>query len=233
MTVFNGRFSNGKVIQEEVTFWNGASIVESDIGVGSSIGDQAIIRKSILGEHVEIGRRNTVDNCRIGSGTYTCEFTIMKYATIGKYCAISWNVSVGGANHDIHRLALTPVHRVLQEKASKEGYSSFSDERCKIGNDVWLAAGCHVLRNVFIGNGAVIGANSVVTKDIPPYAIAVGSPAKVIGYRFSKEIIDRLQEIQWWDFPLGLLRECREILSNELKMEEVLKLETIKGHVIK
>ena len=82
-----------------------------------------------------------------------------------------------------------------------------------------------------IGNGVVVGANSVVTKDIPPYAIVVGSPAKVIGYRFTKEIIEKLQEIQWWDFSLEHLRICREILKkNELTMEDVLDLERIKTH---
>ncbi len=225
MAMFNGRFQSGKTVLEGVTFWNEASVIESEIGLGSSVGDQTIIRKSSLGEQVEIGRRNTIDNCSIGNGTYTCEFTIMKYATIGKYCAISWNVSVGGANHDIHRLAVTPVQRVLQEKVT-EIYPSFQNEGCHIGNDVWLAAGCHVLRNVTIGNGAVIGANSVVTKDIPPYAIAVGSPAKVVCYRFSKEIIEKLQEIQWWDFPPKLLRECKDIFTHDLKMEDILKIET-------
>ena len=133
-----------------------------------------------------------------------------------------------GANHDIHRLAVTPVQRVLQEKVT-EIYSSFQNEGCHIGNDVWLAAGCHVLRNVSIGNGAVIGANSVVTKDIPPFAIAVGSPAKVIGYRFSKEIIESLQEIQWWDFPPKLLRECKDIFTPDLKMDDILELKRIKN----
>lgn len=224
MTVFNGLFSNGKTVQNGVTFWNGPLIKDTEIGTGSSVGDQANIRNSFLGEYVEIGRRNTIESCHIGNGTYTCEFTIIKYATVGKFCAISWNVSIGGANHDIHRLAVSPVHRILQEKMT-EAYSSFNNEECHIGNDVWLAAGCHVLRNVTIGNGVVVGANSVVTKDIPPYAIAVGSPAKVIGYRFSQEIIDKLEEIRWWDFPVEVLHECRKIFTRELKKEDVEELE--------
>jgi acetyltransferase-like isoleucine patch superfamily enzyme len=230
MAVFNGRFHSGKSVLNGVTFWNETSVIEAEIGLGSSIGDQTIIRKSFLGEHVEIGRRNTIDNSRIGDGTYTSEFTVMKYATIGKYCAISWNVSVGGANHDIHRLAVTPVQRVFQEKVT-EAYSSFKNEGCHIGNDVWLAAGCHILRNVSIGNGAVVGANSVVTKDIPPYAIAVGSPAKVISYRFTQEIIDKLEDIQWWNFPLNLLRKYKDIFTHNLKMENVLELEQIKKDI--
>lgn len=223
MTVFNGLFSNGKTVQNGVTFWNGPSIKDTEIGTGSSVGDQAIVRNSVLGEHVEIGRRNTIDSCHIGNGTYTGEFTIIKYATIGKFCAISWNASIGGANHDIHRLAVSPVHRILQEKTT-EAYSSFQNEQCHIGNDVWLGAGCHVLRNVTIGNGVVVGANSVVTEDIPSYAIAVGSPAKVIGYRFSREVIDKLEEIQWWDFQIEVLRECRKIFTRELKKEDVEEL---------
>ena len=70
----------------------------------------------------------------------------------------------------------------------------------KIGNDVWIGVEAMILDGVTIGDGAVIGARTVVTKDIPPYAIAVGVPAKIVKYRFEQEVINRLLEIKWWDF---------------------------------
>lgn len=70
---------------------------------------------------------------------------------------------------------------------------------CEIGNDVWIGAGAIILHKVSIADGAVIGTGAVVTKDIPPYAIAVGNPAKVIRYRFSDEYIKQLLDIQWWN----------------------------------
>ena len=229
MAVFNGKFGDGKTVSNVVTFWNGPWVVDSEIGAGASIGDGAILRFCNLAERTEVGRRNTLDHVKMDIGTYTGEFTIIKYATVGKFCAISWNVSIGGANHDVARLALTPSHRILGEK-TQEAYSSFKEQSCTIGNDVWLAAGVHVLRNVHVGDGAVIGANSVVTKDIPPYAIAVGSPAKVVGRRFPDELATKLLKIKWWNFPLDVLRgRCRAILDRDLTAEDVVELERIKA----
>lgn len=70
-----------------------------------------------------------------------------------------------------------------------------------IGNDVWIGHGACLLSGVTIGDGAVVGAWAVVAKDIPPYAIAVGNPARVIKYRFSEDVIKRLMEVKWWDLP--------------------------------
>lgn len=69
-----------------------------------------------------------------------------------------------------------------------------------IGNDVWIGVGSIIRRGVTIGNGAVIGANSFVNKDVPPYAFAVGSPARVIKYRFKKEMIEKIEESCWWQY---------------------------------
>lgn len=71
----------------------------------------------------------------------------------------------------------------------------------KIGNDVWIGVDCIIKRGLTIGNGAVIGANSVVTKDVPPYAIVVGSPAKIIRYRFEQQKIDLIENSKWWSTP--------------------------------
>ena len=69
-----------------------------------------------------------------------------------------------------------------------------------IGHDVWIGAGTHVLSGVTVGTGAVIGAGSVVTRDVPPYAVAVGAPARVVRFRFDEDIIRRLLESQWWEW---------------------------------
>jgi virginiamycin A acetyltransferase len=79
-------------------------------------------------------------------------------------------------------------------------------DRCKIGNDVWIGENVLVKAGVSIGHGAIIGANSFVNKDIPPYAIAVGSPTKIIKYRFDEGIIKKLLELKWWDYSEELLK---------------------------
>ncbi len=180
-------------------------VFRSKLGDFVSVGDESSIRESVLGEKVEIGRRNTIDNASIGNGTYTGEFCIIKYCTIGKFCSISWNVSIGGANHLINRLSSAPLHRVFT--CPTEKYKSFSDENVVIGNDVWIASGVTILRGVTVGDGAVIGAGAVVTEDVPPYAVVVGVPAKILKYRFDRKTIDELMAIKCGIFPLIFLRK--------------------------
>lgn len=187
-----------------------------------SIGDFSIVRNSVLEEKVEIGRRNTIESSTIDKATYTGEFCIVKYAKLGKYCALSWNISIGGANHDIHNLSSAPLSRIFSDEKLK--YKSFENEKITIGNDVWIAAGAHILRGVTIGNGAVIAANAVVTKDVEPYSVYAGVPAKKIGQRFDDEKIRELLKIKWWDWDEDKLSAAKDYFKSPLNSDIVLKL---------
>jgi tetrahydrodipicolinate N-succinyltransferase len=96
-----------------------------------------------------------------------------------------------------------------------------------IGNDVWLGAKVNIIRGVKIGDGAVIGANSLVLHDIPPYAIAVGSPARVIKYRFDESVIEELIKIKWWEWDIETIREASEYLRGDLDERKLDSLKTI------
>ena len=98
-----------------------------------------------------------------------------------------------------------------------------------IGNDVWIAAGAHVLRGVKVSDGAVIAANAVVTKDVPPYAIVAGVPAKIVKYRFSDDQIKSLLDIKWWDFSEEQLIKARQFFNGDLDDETIEQLKHIKG----
>ena len=217
---------NRTIIEQDVRVWRDAFVDESVLHQKVSIGDFSIIRHSSLDRGVEIGRRNTIDHVSIGNGTYTGEFCVIKHCTIGKYCSISWNVSIGGANHDMNHLSTAPVYRILQ-RSPDNLYRSFRNEQLIIGNDVWIGAGAHITRGVTIGNGAVIAANAVVTKDIPPYHIYAGVPAKKIGQRFSDDIIDSLEQIKWWDMPLEKLKEAEIYFSQDLNTETLTRIKEI------
>lgn len=204
--------------------WRYARVEESSLDELCSVGDESIIVKSTLGVKCEIGRRNIISNSILGDGTSTQGNTTIRYAEVGKYDAIAWNVTIGAPNHEIHQLAIAENDYIFLEE-KKESMPSYQYKKCIIGNDVWVAAGAHVLRGVVINDGAVVAANAVVTKAVPPYAIVAGVPAKIIGYRFSEDIVSRLLKIKWWDFPSKILSECRDCFRGDLTSDKLDVLE--------
>lgn len=101
-------------------------------------------------------------------------------------------------------------------------------ERINIGNDVWIGTNASILSGVTIGNGVVIGAGSVVTKDVPNYAIVAGSPARIIKYRFSEEIIQLLNEVCWWDLPISVIKENIDLFKTEPNLDSLKKLKEMR-----
>ena len=139
---------------------------------------------------------------------------------IGNYVSVAKGVKVYTQNHPVDRLTTHPYFyssgfTYLDKEQLDEGHLD-------IGHDVWLGANALILPGCnVIGTGSVVGAGSVVTKDIPPYAIAVGNPAKVIGYRFSQEVIDQLLESQWWLYSMDHLANYVSIACSELPVDKV------------
>lgn len=118
---------------------------------------------------------------------------------VGKYCSFAHGVKViASGEHNYGAVANFPFYaHFLSEGTEKDTYSK---GEVRIGNDVWIGTRATILSGVKVGDGAVIAAGAVVTKDIPPYAIAGGVPANIIKYRFSKDVIGALLEIKWWDW---------------------------------
>lgn len=119
---------------------------------------------------------------------------------IGKFCSISSDVNFFlGGEHRSDFVTTYPFNILMPTFSYISGHPSTKGD-IVIGNDVWIGKYANILSGVQIGDGAIIGAKSVVTKDVPPYAIVAGNPAKLIRYRFDKDIIDKLLDIKWWDF---------------------------------
>lgn len=224
----NSHVSGSIIDRLGVRIWDGARVDKSDFDENVSIGNDSIIVKSKLSKACEIGRRNIISNSQIGIGTSTQSNTTIRFATVGKYCAIAWNVTIGAPNHDFKRLAMAELDRIFPGE-DHEHLSSFDTLDCNIGNDVWIAAGAHVLRGVKVSDGAVIAANAVVTKDVPPYAIVAGVPAKIVKYRFSEGQIKSLLDIKWWDFSEEQLIKARQLFDGDLDDETIKQLKRIKG----
>lgn len=142
-------------------------------------------------------------NSTIGRYSYVCNDTDIECADIGQFCSISDHCRIGMGGHTLSHASTCPLFTEkvngCQTQWVNEDLYAEEEKRAVIGNDVWI--GSHVLVNggVTIGHGAVIGAGAVVVKDVPPYAIVGGVPAKIIRYRFSPDIIEKLLEIKWWE----------------------------------
>ena len=138
---------------------------------------------------------------------------------IGKFCSIACGAKFlfTSANHAMESLSTYPFPIFFEEwgldaKNICDAWDNKGD--IVIGNDVWIGWGVLIKGGVTIGNGAVIGARSVVTKDVPPYAVVAGVPAKVIKYRFEQEKIDLLQQLQWWNWDIDRIYENLDRLKN-------------------
>ncbi len=214
-------------VHESATLFKDVIVKNSKISKNASIGDFTKIKNCQLYESVIIDRNNHVDSSTIGRFSYTGKNSLILHADIGCFCPISWNVSIGGADHDYSRMTqhsfLYNSNNNLRPADRDPAYDRYL-EQVRIGNDVWIAAGAVITRGVSIGDGAVIGANAVVTRDIPPYAIAVGLPAKVIKYRFSDEIIELMMQLKWWQWSEDKIRRNFDIVS---KPPEVNKLKEL------
>lgn len=145
---------------------------------------------------------------------------------IGKFCSLSDVKIILGSEHRQDWVSTYPFNALSQRFRHIKGHPATRGD-INIGNDVWIATGVTVLSGVTIGDGAIVGANSLVQKDIPPYAIAGGVPAKVIRNRFPDHIISKLQKIRWWDLPINVIEDNVELLQSQEVEEFISKIENI------
>jgi acetyltransferase-like isoleucine patch superfamily enzyme len=160
------------------------------------------IKNSTIHRTSKVESGSLVYNTEMGKHSYCgydCEIINTK---IGNFTSIANNVVIGGSNHPMHWVGMSPVFYEGRDSIKKK-FSEFKLDGPKethIGNDVWIGRSSIVLGGVKINDGAVVGAGSVVTKEVPHYAIVAGSPAKIIKYRFDEDTIQQLIKINWWSF---------------------------------
>jgi acetyltransferase-like isoleucine patch superfamily enzyme len=156
------------------------------------------------------------DRVSIGAFSYVCGGSVVANARVGRYCSISEGVQIGMTQHPADWLTTSPIsyvpdfmnferHFVDAMPEWRRGLSLQDyDMRPEtlIGNDVWIGTNVYIKDGVTIGDGAIIGAHTVVTRDVPPYAIVVGNPGRILRYRFDDAMIERLIALRWWDYPI-------------------------------
>ena len=146
----------------------------------------------------------------VGDGTYISPNGRISMTTIGKYCSIGPDLCSGWGVHPLNGVSTSPMFYSTGKQNGRTLVTENKFEERKqivIGNDVFIGRNVIILDGVTIGDGAVIGAGAVVSKNIPPYGVAIGSPIKVVKYRFSPEIIEELLALKWWDKDEKVLQE--------------------------
>lgn len=140
---------------------------------------------------------------KLGRYSYVGRTTFITNATIGNFCSIAGNCNIGGTGHPLNWVSTSSVfhkwENILNKNFARHEYDIF--QQTTIGNDVWIATNAMIRAGVTIGDGAVIGMGAIVTKDVGPYEIWAGNPARLIRKRFDEETIRRLSETKWWDWP--------------------------------
>lgn len=183
----------------------GKAISNSQIHKTSKVEAGSEIVNSTFEKHSYCGYNCMIINCNVGS-----------------FSSIANNVVIGGAMHSIDFVSTSPVFEEGKNSIKTKYYKHPAKPtiRTIIGHDVWIGHGAIIKQGVIIGNGAVIGMGSVVTKDVEPYTIVGGNPAKEIRKRFEKSIVEGLQASRWWDFNDKKIKKYAPYFN---KPEEFLK----------
>ena len=187
-----------KLYQLVLRFWNRCLLKVR----GSSL------RNVRLGYDSKIESGGTLSNVQIGNHSfcgYNCEISD---SIIGSFCSIGNDVILNPGIHPIDWVSTSPVFYTGRDSV-KTKYSHHDKPLRKtliIGNDVWIGSKSIIMGGVKVGNGAIVAASAVVTKDVPPYAIVGGIPARLISYRFEESMRQELEKICWWDLSTSELR---------------------------
>lgn len=191
--------------------------------INCRFGKNSEIENSDFQEYTNVAHHASIINSSIGKRTSIGRYSKINNAKIGKYCSISWDVTIGATSHPIehistHAFCYRPQFGIVNNNIE------LKKKIVTIDNDVWIGCGAIILPGVHIGSGAVIGAGSVVTKDVLPYEIVAGVPAKKIRNRFDDEIIKKLLKINWWDLEDKILKQNISLFQQEFNINDLDKI---------
>lgn len=186
------------------------------------------VLNSLVDKTAAIGPSCNIVGSKIAKYSYCGPGSHIVNTDIGAFCSISDHVFIGGAEHPSNRISTSPVFQKEKHSGPKKRFARFSVPTTKttvIGNDVWVGHNVTIKQGVVVGDGAIIGSNALVTKDVPPYAIVGGVPAKIIKYRFPEEVINELLKTEWWNLSDEEISKKVSLFAvSNPTVEDILKL---------
>lgn len=180
--------------------------------------------RNIVGSHwrcfaedqVALNGTEILGTVYIGFASYMNRGQIRGYSEIGRYCSIGRDVSVGLGRHDLTRTSTSPFFEFASTEVPYSGFASADPvRRTVIGNDVWIGDGVRINTGVTVGDGAVIATGSVVSRDVAPYSVVGGIPAKLLRWRFERELRHALAQSEWWRYSPDQLKELLSASPDE------------------
>jgi len=181
--------------------------------------DSSVSMNSVIFPYVKILEYSNIGSCTIQKYSYigkNCDFS---FTNVGSFCSIGAGVICGAADHPISYVSTYPGFYKSKSSGSFSFDSDieFTDQKdTSIGHDVWIGVNVIILGGVNIGTGSVIAAGSVVTKDVLPYSIVGGIPAKVIKFRFESGLIEILLNSKWWEKDIDLIKKYNHLMNKPL-----------------
>ncbi len=178
-------------------------------------------------DYVTVAHHAQISNSSIGLRTSIGRYSKIRSADIGRYCSISWDVTIGAVGHFTQGLSMSAAFIRKQYGLVDADSQGKADPITQIGHDVWIGCGATILAGVKIGDGAIVGAGAVVTKDVELYQVVGGVPAHHIKYRFPEEIRERLKEIRWYEWTDEMIISNRALFEQPITLEMLNQLKGV------